>query len=106
MTAMGNDEGRRQELMESLAKIRHHTNSKLENQRAPAQLLVAIESSLQESVESGQNDISQSTSPTAYLLALTSTLKKLSFDDIAVSFSLYFNVLLCSLMAFADALIQ
>lgn len=35
-------------LNEALLKIRHHTSSRLENQRAPALLLSAIETGLQE----------------------------------------------------------
>lgn len=68
----GSDVARRQGLAESLAKIRHHTASKLPNQRAPAQLLVAVESTLQES--SG----SKTFSPTAYLMALLAMLDKAS----------------------------
>ncbi|PWN37806.1 NUC173-domain-containing protein [Meira miltonrushii] len=66
------DVARRQGLADSLAKIRHHTASKLPNQRAPAQLLVAVESTLQES--SG----SKTFSPTAYLMALVAMLDKAS----------------------------
>ena len=53
-------------LGEALLRIRQQTNSKLENQRAPAQLLVAVEATLAErGNESG---------PTNYLLALESLL--------------------------------
>ncbi|EPQ26335.1 uncharacterized protein PFL1_05983 [Pseudozyma flocculosa PF-1] len=40
----------------ALSKIRHHTSSKLDNQRAPAQLLVAIESTLTEQDSSSTTD--------------------------------------------------
>lgn len=70
--ADASDVARRQGLADSLSKIRHHTASKLPNQRAPAQLLVAVESTLQES--SG----SKSFSPTAYLMALIAMLDKAS----------------------------
>ncbi|WFD33783.1 pre-rRNA processing protein [Malassezia cuniculi] len=53
-------------LGEALLRIRQNANSKLENQRAPAQLLVAVEATL---AERGDG-----TGPTQYLLALESLL--------------------------------
>ena len=46
-------------LHSALSKIRHHTNSKLENQKGPAQLLVAVEATL------GEQDASSSTATSA-----------------------------------------
>ncbi|PWN48929.1 NUC173-domain-containing protein [Violaceomyces palustris] len=48
-------------LQVALSKIRHHTNSKLENQKAPAQLLVAIEATLKE-----QDQLQASSNPAPY----------------------------------------
>lgn len=75
-------EARGADLQESLAKIRHHTGSKLPNQRAPAQLLVAIESTLAEEDGQGagastsQRAQSSKASPTEYFMALEATLKR------------------------------
>lgn len=62
---------RRVGLEQALARIRHLKDSKLENQRAPAQLLVAIEATLAERADSNATG---ETGPTAYLLALESLL--------------------------------
>lgn len=59
-------EDARAALGEALLRIRQQTNSKLENQRAPAQLLVAVEATL---AERGGD-----AGPTHYLLALESLL--------------------------------
>ena len=59
-------EDARAALSEALLRIRQQTNSKLENQRAPAQLLVAVEATL---AERGGD-----AGPTHYLLALESLL--------------------------------
>ncbi|SNX86308.1 related to RRP12 - Protein required for normal pre-rRNA Processing [Melanopsichium pennsylvanicum] len=71
-------------LHSALSKIRHHTNSKLENQKGPAQLLVAVEATL------GEQDANASTfdsgasaskhalvqrAPAEYFLALESMLE-------------------------------
>lgn len=77
-------EARAADLEESLAKIRHHTGSKLPNQRAPAQLLAAIESTLAEGQASQGPSASTSqdvtltgkASPTEYFMALEATLKR------------------------------
>lgn len=67
MASEGSDTGaRRAALADALGRIRHLKTSKLENQRAPAQLLVAIEATLAERNEE--------TGPTQYLLALESLL--------------------------------
>ncbi|PWZ01178.1 NUC173-domain-containing protein [Testicularia cyperi] len=68
----------------ALSKIRHHTNSKLENQKGPAQLLVAIESTLTEqqnasassssSLAASQHAINQR-EPAEYFLALEAMLE-------------------------------
>ncbi|WFD19291.1 pre-rRNA processing protein [Malassezia caprae] len=65
-------EERRVGLEQALARIRHLKTSKLENQRAPAQLLVAIEATLAERAAADATD--EATGPTAYLLALESLL--------------------------------
>lgn len=59
---------RHAQLLDALSRIRHLKDSKLENQRAPAQLLVAIEATLAE------RDAQGAASPTQYLLALESLL--------------------------------
>ncbi|PKI84975.1 pre-rRNA processing protein [Malassezia vespertilionis] len=64
---------RRARLLDSLARVRHLKDSKLENQKAPAQLLVAIEATLAERAD----DV---TNPTHYFLALESLLN--SLDDV------------------------
>lgn len=61
---------RRLGLLDALSRIRHLKDSKLENQRAPAQLLVAIEATLAERAAQEQ----QETGPTQYFLALESLL--------------------------------
>lgn len=66
-------EQRRQGLAEALSKIRHHTSSKLPNQKAPAQLLVAVEETLQ--AKSGGSK-QEERNPTEYLLALQAMLVK------------------------------
>ncbi|KAN0061991.1 pre-rRNA processing protein [Thecaphora frezii] len=70
----------------ALSKIRHHTSSKLDNQRAPAQLLVAIESTLNEqdagssstpaasAAQPSQHAVKQR-QPAEYFLALDSMLQ-------------------------------
>lgn len=63
-------------LQEALARLRHHTNSKLENQKGPAQLLVAIEAALAERDEGD--------TATAYFLALDSLLG--ANADVSVGF--------------------
>lgn len=69
-------------LHSALSKIRHHTNSKLENQKAPAQLLVAIESTLDEQEGPGSKTTGASQhatkerQPAEYFLALESMLDK------------------------------
>jgi len=63
---------RRVGLEQALARIRHLKTSKLENQRAPAQLLVAIEATLAERAAPDATD--EAAGPTAYLLALESLL--------------------------------
>jgi len=63
---------RRAGLEQALARIRHHTTSKLENQRAPAQLLAAIEATLAERAAADATE--EAGGPTAYLLALESLL--------------------------------
>jgi ribosomal RNA-processing protein 12 len=55
----------------TLAKIRPHTTSKQAHQRKPAQLLVALESTLQESTKAST---STDRNPTAYFAALLTTL--------------------------------
>ncbi|KAF9482107.1 NUC173-domain-containing protein [Pholiota conissans] len=67
---------------DALAKIRPHTSSSLAHQKAPANLLIAIESTF--------NDQHNEPSPTAYFAALITTLdgtiqkKDLSLDDGAI----------------------
>ncbi|UZJ52810.1 hypothetical protein CBS101457_002130 [Exobasidium rhododendri] len=64
-------EQRKQSLGEALAKIRHHTSSKLPNQKAPAQLLVAVE----ETLDGGKGDDGkEDRNPTEYLMAMQSML--------------------------------
>lgn len=53
----------------ALAKIRPHTTSKQDHQRKPAQLLVALEATLQENTGSSPQN------PTAYFAALITTLE-------------------------------
>lgn len=72
-------EQRKQGLEEALAKIRHHTSSKLPNQKAPAQLLLAVEETLKGS-KTDEEDKEQR-SPTEYLMALQSMLKKASKES-------------------------
>lgn len=67
-------EQRKQGLAEALAKIRHHTSSKLPNQKAPAQLLVAVEETLGAADDGMGKD--EQRSPTEYLMALQAMLKK------------------------------
>jgi ribosomal RNA-processing protein 12 len=55
----------------TLAKIRPHTTSKQAHQRKPAQLLVALESTLQESTKASANT---ERNPTSYFAALLTTL--------------------------------
>jgi len=75
-------------LQATLSKIRHHTNSKLENQKAPAQLLKAIEETLKD-----QNPVNPSASatqeeshpnPNEYFLALDSMVQKAGAPDVSV----------------------
>lgn len=67
-----------QALNEALVKIRHHTSSKLENQRAPALLLTAIETGIAEhhaaSRAAGQAAPPPGTpsSPTEYIVGMLS----------------------------------
>lgn len=72
-------------LHSALSKIRHHTNSKLENQKGPAQLLAAVEATLAEqdtsngstsasSVAASQHAFVQR-APAEYFLALESMLQ-------------------------------
>ncbi|WFC94561.1 pre-rRNA processing protein [Malassezia brasiliensis] len=63
---MQEDVERRAGLAEALGRVRHHQDSKLENQRAPAQLLAATEATL---AERGDEP-----GPTHYFLALESLL--------------------------------
>ncbi|KAL9933007.1 hypothetical protein V8E36_008262 [Tilletia maclaganii] len=58
----------------ALAKLRHQTASQLESQRKHAQLLLAIESTLDEQHESKRKRIAIERSPTEYLIALQSML--------------------------------
>ncbi|CDU24950.1 related to RRP12-Protein required for normal pre-rRNA processing [Sporisorium scitamineum] len=72
-------------LHSALSKIRHHTNSKLENQKGPAQLLVAVEATLGEqdasngstsaSGASASRDAFTQRAPAEYFLALESMLE-------------------------------
>ncbi|KAG8807998.1 hypothetical protein FRC17_004186, partial [Serendipita sp. 399] len=62
-----------EDLATALAKIRPHTNSKLPHQRKPAQLLVALESTLDQNASS--SELSRPTS-TAYFAALITTLEE------------------------------
>ncbi|SAM83919.1 related to RRP12-Protein required for normal pre-rRNA Processing [Ustilago bromivora] len=72
-------------LHSALSKIRHHTNSKLENQKGPAQLLVAVEATLKEQDSSnGSTSASDASAsqhaftqraPAEYFLALESMLE-------------------------------
>jgi len=57
---------------DALAKIRPHTTSKQAHQRKPAQLLVALESTLKESTKASDTD---ERNPTAYFAALLTTLE-------------------------------
>ncbi|KAG8794506.1 hypothetical protein FRC16_010479, partial [Serendipita sp. 398] len=72
------------EFSTALAKIRPHTNSKLPHQRKPAQLLAALEATLEQNAGSSENSRQ---SPTAYFAALITTLeecilrKELSLDE-------------------------
>ncbi|PWN39044.1 NUC173-domain-containing protein [Ceraceosorus guamensis] len=85
----------------ALSKIRHHINSKLENQKQPALLLSAVEATLKEQQQlnngastsraDSSNEGSQGLNPTEYLLALESMLDKASSSDAAPS--LYTSVL-------------
>ncbi|WFD22899.1 pre-rRNA processing protein [Malassezia equina] len=72
MAEAGRVAERRVGLEQALARIRHHTTSKLQNQRMPAQLLVAIEATLAERAASDATE--EVHGPTAYLLALESLL--------------------------------
>jgi ribosomal RNA-processing protein 12 len=71
-------EQRKQGLGEALAKIRHHTSSKLPNQKAPAQLLVAVEETL--GAKDDGKAKGEQRSPTEYLMALQAMLKKATKD--------------------------
>lgn len=72
-------------LHSALSKIRHHTNSKLENQKGPAQLLVAVEATLKEQDSSNGSTSASGVSasqhafeqraPAEYFLALESMLE-------------------------------
>lgn len=79
-------------LQASLSKIRHHTNSKLENQKAPAQLLQAIESTLKEQKtgSSQENELNktihqESASPNEYFLALDSMVGKATDPQVSTA---------------------
>jgi len=90
-------EQRKQSLGEALAKIRHHTSSKLPNQKAPAQLLVAVEETLQGG--KGESSNREERNPTEYLLALQSMLKKATEEtESASSTTTSSNTLLPSTM--------
>lgn len=81
-------------LQTALAKIRHHTNSKLENQKAPAQLLVAVEAALDEQAQEGETAAQskegtagsrhavKKRKPAEYFLALDSMLEKASSKEV------------------------
>lgn len=60
----------------ALSKLRTLLNSKLENQKAPAQLLVAVEQSLDESQQGTGDSVIQERSAGEYYLALESMLEK------------------------------
>ncbi|EST09064.1 hypothetical protein PSEUBRA_001400 [Kalmanozyma brasiliensis GHG001] len=72
-------------LHSALSKIRHHTNSKLENQKGPAQLLVAVEATLGEQDSSNGSTSASGAgaskhafvqrAPAEYFLALESMLE-------------------------------
>ncbi|SPO28862.1 related to RRP12 - Protein required for normal pre-rRNA processing [Ustilago trichophora] len=71
-------------LHSALSKIRHHTNSKLENQKGPAQLLVAVEATLSEQDTNASTSASGAAAskhafvqraPAEYFLALESMLE-------------------------------
>ena len=72
-------------LHSALSKIRHHTNSKLENQKGPAQLLVAVEATLgEQDASNGSTSASGASAsqhafvqraPAEYFLALESMLE-------------------------------
>ncbi|SJX64397.1 related to RRP12-Protein required for normal pre-rRNA processing [Sporisorium reilianum f. sp. reilianum] len=72
-------------LHSALSKIRHHTNSKLENQKGPAQLLVAVEATLgEQDASNGSTSASGAAAsqhafaqraPAEYFLALESMLE-------------------------------
>lgn len=72
-------------LHSALSKIRHHTNSKLENQKGPAQLLVAVEATLAEQDTNASTPASGAAAaskhafvqraPAEYFLALESMLE-------------------------------
>jgi ribosomal RNA-processing protein 12 len=91
-------------LQESLSKIRHHTSSKLDNQRAPALLLQAIEDGLTEhlaastgaggegedssaSASVGQSKHARNTQikPTEYLLAMLSMAPQALSENVSPS---------------------
>ncbi|PWN17759.1 NUC173-domain-containing protein [Microstroma glucosiphilum] len=60
----------------ALSKLRTLLNSKLENQKTPAQLLVAVEQSLDESQQGGSEGVTKERSAGEYYLALESMLEK------------------------------
>ena len=79
IVSVSNAQEQREALMNALERIRHLKDSKLENQRAPAQLLVAIEATLAERAntqpqEPQQERQTEPAGPTQYLLALESLL--------------------------------
>ncbi|KAE8232178.1 hypothetical protein CF326_g2800 [Tilletia indica] len=58
----------------ALAKLRHQTASPLDSQRKPAQLLLAIEATLDEQHSAKRKRLATERSPTEYLIALQSML--------------------------------
>lgn len=77
-----------QDLAIALSKIRHHTASKLDNQRAPAQLLVAIEATLDEQRSTDDTEGATAAAlgernPTEYFLALEAILVKAAEPDVS-----------------------
>ena len=78
---------RRAGLLDALGRIRHLKDSKLENQRASAQLLVAIEATLLERAATDSQHAEPG--PTQYLLALESLLNSESTNADILGSSIY-----------------
>lgn len=78
-------------LVASLSKLRSLVNSKLDNQKAPAQLLIAVEQSLDEAqpvkraADDKGDDEASHRSPAEYYLALESMLEKATSQQVSSS---------------------